>query len=172
MKRVLVLLLFCGLAAWCPAAESAAPKPASPPASTAARPATPPAQVITGAHHQWDFLTIGFWFDVPRSTSYMDTYGLKVGAPFCSGRGMVKGLETAVFCGATDHINGMQACILAAKSEQVDGMQFSIVNYATSISGLQLGVVNLAAKKSFQIGIVNYIEDAPIPFLPICNFKF
>ena len=178
MKKILTLLL-AGMAVWCWGDGAIVAKPAAQgttsPTVTVAKPATTPAapaSVINGAQNQWDFFTIGFGFDVPNSTSYMDTYGMKVGAPFCSGKGKVRGLETAVFCGATDNISGMQSCILVSKSEKVDGMQFSIVNYATTISGLQLGVVNLASKKSFQVGIVNYIEDAPIPFLPICNYKF
>ena len=160
--------------ATCETKPAACPVKAAP-ATEAAKPACPAssaAVVIRGNDGQWDFFSLALWFDVPYSTSYSNVCGIKIGAPFCSGKGVVRGLETAVFCGATDHIQGMQACILVSKSEKVSGMQFSIVNYATEISGLQLGVVNVSQKKSFQLGIVNYIEDAAIPFMPICNFKF
>ncbi|MCF6177601.1 MAG: hypothetical protein L3J71_17740 [Victivallaceae bacterium] len=121
---------------------------------------------------KWDFFQFGVWFDVPSVTRTSNVYGIKIGAPFCSGQGTVKGIETAVFCGATDSITGLQACIITSVTKRIDGLQFSIVNYAEEVEGLQLGVVNIAKKKSFQIGILNYIEDAAIPWLPIVNFKF
>lgn len=121
---------------------------------------------------KWDFFQFGVWFDIPSITKHSNVYGIKIGAPFCSGDGTVKGIETAVFCGATDNITGLQACILTSVSKQLNGVQFSIVNCAETVEGLQLGVVNIAKNKSFQIGILNYIEDGAIPWLPIVNFKF
>lgn len=120
----------------------------------------------------WDFFQLGVWFDTPSSTADSNVYGIKVGAPFCSGTGTVSGVETAVFCGATDNINGLQACILASVSKHVDGMQFSIVNYVEEVNGLQLGVVNVAKEKGLQVGIVNYIEGGVIPVMIIANWKF
>lgn len=121
---------------------------------------------------KWDFLQFGVWFNTPSATKNSNVYGIKIGAPVCSGRGTVKGIETAVLCGATDNITGLQACILTSVSQQFAGLQFSIVNYAANVDGLQLGIVNIAKHKSFQIGILNYIEDATIPWVPIINFKF
>lgn len=127
---------------------------------------------VSPAPELWDFLEFGFWFDVPSSTKNSNVYGIKIGAPFCSGQGKVNGIETAVFCGATENIKGLQACILGSISKRLDGVQFSIVNYCEEVTGLQLGVVNIAKKKSFQLGIVNYIEDGAIPFMPVVNFRF
>jgi hypothetical protein len=121
---------------------------------------------------KWDFIQLGFWFDVPSSTINTDVYGVKVGAPFCSGRGVVNGIETAVICGATDNINGLQACIILSKAKHLTGLQFGIINDCEKVDGVQLGVVNMAESKSFQIGIINYIKDNPFPWMPIMNFRF
>ena len=121
---------------------------------------------------KWDFIQPCFWFGVPTSTATTDVYGVKVGAPFSSGTGVVTGIETAVICGATDNINGLQACIIFSKSKKLNGLQFSIINYCEEVNGLQLGVVNVAKKKAFQLGIINYIEENAFPWMPVFNFRF
>ncbi len=120
----------------------------------------------------WDFLQFGVWFNTPKATQYSNVYGIKIGAPICSGYGTVKGIETAVFCGATDNITGLQACIITSCSKHLTGLQFSIINYANVVDGVQLGILNIATKQSFQIGILNHIEGAAIPWLPVFNWKF
>ncbi|MDD5699331.1 MAG: hypothetical protein PHH77_12015 [Victivallaceae bacterium] len=155
-----------------PAAVKQLGSETAPEGKITATPAVKPAKAPTVSDDKWDFVEIGFWFDVPSYTANSQVYGVKVGAPFCSGKGVVNGIETAVFCGATDNINGLQACILCSKSKHLNGIQFSIVNYGEEVNGLQFGIVNVAKKKAFQLGIVNYIEGATFPWMPIINFRF
>lgn len=172
MKKVLVgmLLAAVGICSLPAGNDVKTCEKAAVPAATA--PAAASAPSTCAAPVEWDFFQLGLWFDVPSSMTDSLICGIKVGAPFCAGKGTVNGLETAVFCGATDNINGLQACVLASVSKQVDGMQFSIVNYTEKISGLQLGVVNVAKKRGLQLGLVNYIEDGVVPFMIIANWKF
>lgn len=120
----------------------------------------------------WDFFQLGFWFGIPSETEYNDVYGLKVGAPGCGGKGTVNGVETSVFASGTDRVNGVSSSVLVATSKQVKGFQGSIVNYCDDVDGVQLGVLNMAKDEAFQIGIINYIENSPIPVLPIINVRF
>lgn len=169
MKRIIVCaaaVFTFTLQAWTQTPEQNASCSAPPPACHVK------ASTCQTAETEWDFLQFGFWFDVPSSTVDTEVYGIKIGAPFCSGKAYVRGIETAVFCGASDNVSGLQACILASVSKKMQGLQFSIVNYSNEVSGLQLGVLNIAKDKSFQIGILNHIEGAAIPWLPVFNFKF
>ena len=151
-----MLLGALGLCAVGAMAQTPAPAPAPAPADTV----------------KWDFFQLGFWFDVPSSMSKIDVYGTRVGAPFCSGKAKVCGVETALFCGATETVYGAQACVLSSVGKYVDGLQLAVVNYCEKVDGVQVGVVNIATKESCQVGIFNYIEGAPIPVLPLVNFKF
>jgi hypothetical protein len=120
----------------------------------------------------WDFFQLGFWFGIPSETEYTDVYGIKVGAPGCGGKGTVNGIETSVFASGTDHVNGVSSSVLVATSKQVKGFQGSIVNFCDDVDGVQLGVFNMAKDEAFQIGIINYIENSPIPVLPVINVRF
>ena len=119
----------------------------------------------------YDALMFTFWYDNPPSAAYTETYGIKVGVPFGVGA-PVSGLEASVFGSLTDKVDGVQTAIIMTKGQDITGLQFSIVNMVENMCGLQLGVVNVATGKSFQIGIINYIDGACIPFLPVVNFKF
>ena len=46
------------------------------------------------------------------------------------------------------------------------------MNNAKKVYGLQLGLVNLSEDAAFQIGLVNYIKNSKVPFLPILNVCF
>ena len=131
------------------------------------QPSTTPAQKT-----DWDFFQLGFWFGIPSETEYTDVYGLKVGAPGCGGKGTVNGVETSVFASGTDHVNGISSSVLVATSKYVKGFQGSVVNYCDNVDGVQLGVFNMAKNEAFQIGIINYIENSPIPVLPVINVRF
>lgn len=147
-----------------PAAEAKQPGVPAPPV------AAPKALVIPS--EKWDFLQIGFWFGFPSSTNNVKVGGIKVGAPISSGEAGVCGIEAALLCAATDNINGIQTSCIFTKSKVVNGLQFSIMNWGEEVNGLQLGVVNVATGKAFQIGIVNYIKGAVIPWMPVINLKF
>lgn len=119
----------------------------------------------------YDIFQLGLWFDQPTDTKYTDVFGLKVGAPICSGDASVYGIETAVICGATREVNGLSACILWSDVEVMNGIQFSIVNIAKKCTGLQLSVVNYAEDSSFQLGILNYNKNGFLPWFPVINFS-
>jgi hypothetical protein len=133
---------------------------------------TPAPKAQPAEEVEWDFIQLGFWFGVPSQTEYTAVYGVKVGAPMCSGKGQVYGVETAVICGASDNVTGVQACIICSKSKKVVGFQGAIVNICDVVEGLQLGIFNRAKSKSFQIGFINIIEDSSVPFFPFVNFRF
>ncbi|UDQ98150.1 hypothetical protein AAEX28_14360 [Lentisphaerota bacterium WC36G] len=134
---------------------------------------------------KWDFVQVGFLFNVPKITQKVDVYGLKFGLPMCGGDSKVTGIETAVFAGATQRVIGLQACTFASISKHLTGVQFSIVNYCDDLDGIQVGVANFAVEEAmfqfgifnhskgeaFQFGLLNYIEGARVPFMIIFNYK-
>ena len=160
MLMLLGALSLCAVGAM---AQTPAPAPAPAPAKQDAAPVVPP---------DWDSFQPGFWFGVPSSMSKVEAYGLRVGLPFCSGKAKVCGVETAVLAGASDTVYGTQACVLASVAKYVDGLQLAVVNYCEQVDGVQVGAMNIATKQSFQLGLFNYIEGAPVPFTLLVNFKF
>ncbi|MFA6290718.1 MAG: hypothetical protein WC637_02990 [Victivallales bacterium] len=122
--------------------------------------------------NDWEFFELVFIPGVPSSSRYSKIYGIKIGAPISGGSGIVDGLEASLFASMTANVNGFQTAGFYVESQKVNGLQFSIVNSADDVGGVQLGIVNIAQKKGFQIGLVNYIKDGAVPFLPIVNFNF
>ncbi len=164
MKKCILILLAVVFAGTFVIAEaSAADKPAAAPA------AAPAVQADDSA---WDFFELVFFPGVPSYSDDSNVYGIKAGAPVSGGKGVVNGVEGSVFASLTERVNGVQASGLYNDAKEVNGLQFSLVNFASEKGWLQLGGVNVSQGKGFQIGIVNYIKDAWIPFLPIINFKF
>ncbi len=131
----------------------------------------PEKKVCRKKAYSYEIFQLGLWFDQPTDTKYTDVYGLKVGAPICSGDGSVYGIETAVICGATREVNGLSACILWSDVELMNGIQFSIVNVAKKCAGMQLSVLNFAEESTFQLGILNYNKNGFLPWFPVINFS-
>ncbi len=133
----------------------------------------------------WDFVQVGFTFDMPKVTQDIDVYGFKVGLPMSGGPTSVTGIEMAFIAGATQNITGVQACTFASISKNLTGLQFSMVNYCEDVDGMQVGIANFAEKEAsfqfgifnsskgsgFQLGLFNYIEGASVPFMMIFNYK-
>lgn len=128
---------------------------------------TPPAN-----SDKWDFFQLGFWFGVPTQTNATDVSGMKLGIPACGGMGYVYGLETSVCASGTDYVKGVQCSLLLDVSKKVTGVQGAVINYSETVEGLQLGVLNFAKDGAFQFGVLNYIENSPLPYFPICNVYF
>ena len=61
---------------------------------------------------------------------------------------------------------------IGTMSKAIGGLQFALLNFTDRMSGLQLGIVNIAEEQSFQLGLVNVIKNSPLPFFPIINFRF
>jgi len=96
------------------------------------------------------------------------------------GNGAVKvdGAQFVLWAGynLTDNVNGLQMAMLGFNyaNESVNGVQFAILyNYAKNLNGLQFSLVNSCETLSgVQIGLVNIVRQNKIPFMPLINFRF
>ncbi|MDD3885539.1 MAG: hypothetical protein PHI35_01560 [Victivallaceae bacterium] len=120
----------------------------------------------------WDFLSFGVTEDFPSDSAEIPICGVKIGVPICGGNAPVYGVEAAIFYAATKEVEGLKCSLIATNCKETEGMQFALVNFADKTDGLQLGIFNSAKHEAFQIGLLNHIEDAMIPWLPIVNFNF
>lgn len=120
----------------------------------------------------WDFFSVVFYPGVPSSSAYSNTGGIRLGLPVSGGKTAVFGIETAVFCCATKEVRGLQTAPLFCVTTKVVGIQASPVNVAKDVVGMQFGLVNISDNATFQLGVVNYMKNGIVPFLPIINFKF
>ncbi|MBS1370150.1 MAG: hypothetical protein HPZ91_09375 [Lentisphaeria bacterium] len=148
--------------------------------ASAAAPAVAPAgnpdqvtiQTLPPQSYPWSFINLQFFPEVPTEAGYTQTFGVKVGAPVSAGEAPVYGVEASVLWAGTDEVNGLQCSLISCKAEEVTGIQFSLVNMSVKVCGLQLGIVNFADDETFQIGLLNFIENGPVFCLPIVNFNF
>ena len=103
----------------------------------------------------------------------VDVYGFRIGAPVAFGNdSFVAGIELSILAGMSNEVYGLQAAPIFVSADHVEGIQFSVVNIVKKIYGLQLGVVNIAEDVSFQIGLINYIENSALPVFPVINVRF
>ena len=128
----------------------------------------------TTASENWDFVGVAFFPKTPPSTDSIDIYGVKLGLPVSFGdKGKVVGAELSLFASTTKNVKGFQGALLYNEADNIKGLQASpIVNIADEVNGVQAGLINIADDKSFQFGLINYIEGSSVPFFPIINFKF
>lgn len=119
---------------------------------------------------EWEAFQLGIFPSFPPYTKYSNVYGLKLGIVSSGGYGRVYGAEISALTSTTSHIKGTQISVITNICDFIDGLQVSLVNVASlSVDGLQIGLVNYSAGNGTQIGLVNVMPDAPIPFLPILN---
>ena len=55
------------------------------------------------------------------------------------------------------------------------GLQLAVFNKAKTVTGVQIGLVNLASQldDGLQIGLINLVEHGEaFPFMPIVNWSF
>lgn len=123
-------------------------------------------------HDDWDFFELTFFPGVPSDSMDSKVYGVKLGLPVSTGKGFVYGVETSPCACMTQNVKGTQLAPLFNDCANMTGLQASVVNVAKSAKGLQLGLVNVATERGFQIGGINYIKDGLIPVLPVINFSF
>ncbi|GEM_PF-188405 len=86
-----------------------------------------------------------------------------------------KGLQSAAIAIADGDLAGVQfGAVYSHCSGEFNGLQTGLVNYSDEMNGLQLGFVNITRYmgSGVQIGLVNVIQNSPVPFLPIVNAKF
>ena len=85
--------------------------------------------------------------------------------------GDVNGLQMAATTTICKDINGAQFSFVNY-SQKLNGFQASVVNMADGGNGVQLGVVNITNKRGIQFGLVNYIKDGWVPFIPLFNISW
>ena len=120
---------------------------------------------------KWSIFQIGILTGVPTDTLDSAVYGVKLGAPVVTGA-PVAGVEGSVLFSGSCAVVGFQGSLIASDAQEVTGMQLSLVNFVRRCYGLQLGIYNSAEECSFQLGLLNHIEGALIPWMPIFNVKF
>ena len=140
------------------------PPPGNPERVMPPRPLPPPS-------YPWTFINLQFFPGIPTDAECTQTNGVKVGAPITTGKAPVFGVEGSVLWAGTEEVNGLQCSLIACDAKEVTGIQFSLVNMSVTVCGLQLGIVNYASDKTFQIGLLNFVEDGPVFCLPILNFN-
>ena len=99
-----------------------------------------------------------------------DVHGLQTSAVNVSGN--VIGCQPAAILNHSKNMNGVQLAVITNVSDKVTGFQSSLVNSATDVNGMQFGLINMSKGKSLQFGLLNYIDNAAVPLLPLVNFKF
>lgn len=139
---------------------------------SAAEPAAAPVPAGVPQSYPWTFINLQFFPEAPSDAGVTETYGVKIGAPISAGEAPVNGVEASVLWAGSDEVNGLQCSLITCQAEEVTGIQFSLVNMSVKVCGLQLGIVNFADDETFQIGLLNFVENGPVFCLPIVNFNF
>lgn len=71
----------------------------------------------------------------------------------------------------SQELKGGQVSLLANIAKQVDGFQLSLVNVLMRDIGPQIGLVNVAERSNFQIGLVNVNGNSSMPVMILFNFS-
>ena len=93
-------------------------------------------------------------------------------APFSTGETELYGLDISFFGSGSGLAVGAQISGIAVWADTADGLQLAPVTVARRCNGLQFGVVNVAKTGAVQLGLLNYIEDSPLPWMVLCNVYF
>lgn len=120
----------------------------------------------------WDIVQIGIWDGLGPNQNQVDVYGVRAGLPVCGGTTRVIGAEIGILGAATDEVGGFQWGVLAAVSKKISGVALGIFTKSVTVNGVQIGVVNVAKDRSFQVGLINVITDSPLTCFPFVNVKF
>jgi len=114
-------------------------------------------------HDQWTLFQIGFLPDIPSFTAVSNVYGLKLGAPMCSGYGRVYGIEPSLLYSGTRYIGGIQAtfwgtCI----AREVYGIQAS--SFGPSVTNKIIGLQAVGS-----LGMAEEVVGAQIAPVTMCG---
>ena len=127
--------------------------------------------VFSASAGEWDIFSLMFTEGIPAGSAQTPVCGFKIGAPFCGGS-PVYGIEAALLWAASKEAYGIKCSVIATGGEKAGGLQLSLVNFIKAMSGLQLGIVNVAEDSGFQLGLVNIIKNSPVKFMPVINCRF
>ncbi len=151
MKKFYVALI----AALCACSLWAAETPAQP-------------QTQSEISNNWTILQLGFLPGAPTDMLTNPVYGIKIGAPITHGA-PVWGVEASVLYSGSDDVAGIQCSLIYCEAQNVTGLQLALVNFVQSCTGLQLGIINSAKDQSVQLGLINHIENGPLPWSILFN---
>ena len=124
-----------------------------------------------------------WWSGFPQHTKSASP-GFRFGL-FSGGYGWVHNWEAGIFSASTRKAGIQSALILTNSEESAIQLsmlwnnsnqarcQISACNVGISISGVQLGLINIAEEKSIQIGVINIITNKKRAWriLPIFNIR-
>ena len=127
--------------------------------------------VFSASAGEWDIFSLMFTDGIPAGCAETPVCGFKIGAPMCGGT-EVYGLEASLFWSGTEKVYGLKCSVIASGGAKAGGLQLALVNFIDAMSGVQLGIVNVAGDSAFQIGLVNIIKNSPVKFMPIINCRF
>lgn len=147
-----------------------------------------PAQPGTHVRKVVSVFALGVVPPIQTGAETSDVVGLRLGLPYASHHD-VAGLDLGLLATGTsgdfsgiqlafvyNRVDGTMRGVQAAAfnfSDRVRGVQIGLLNGATSVSGVQIGLFNATRTLSgVQIGLGNYVEESPVPFLPIVNVCF
>lgn len=99
-----------------------------------------------------------------------DVHGLQASAVNVSDN--VTGCQPAAIFNYSKDIKGCQLATIVNVSDKINGFQGGLINSATGVTGMQFGLINMSKSKGLQFGLLNFIDDAAVPMLPLVNFKF
>jgi hypothetical protein len=121
-------------------------------------PETPPLE-----RDKWSFFQIGFFPLTPSYTKISNVYGIKLGAPMCSGYGRVYGIEPSLLFSGTRYVNGIQATFWGAcLAREVYGIQAA--SLGPSITGTVYGL-----QADGTLGMAEEVIGAQIAPVTMCS---
>ena len=142
------------------------------------------AQEFVEPEQAFDVLQIGMLRSVVTNQDTTPVYGLRFGLPICGGKAPVNGVDFAIIGSQSDIVNGFQYGTFFTIDKDFCGLRIACVNAGEKTAGVEIAAANLTkestlqigafnmAKKGFQIGIINVMEDAVLPVMILFNFAF
>jgi hypothetical protein len=112
-------------------------------------------------------------------------YGMQLSS-FANVTNVMDGVQVSGITNATNYVAGVQLSpinvsdiaaglqmgVVNIDTKTIKGVQVGVVNFTEKVVGVQFGIVNIAKESGLQFGLLNYIEDGWIPYLPLMNISF
>lgn len=112
---------------------------------------------------QWTLFQIGFLPMWPSFTKVSNVYGVKLGAPMCSGYGRVYGVEPSLLYSGTRYVGGVQATFWGTcLAREVFGVQAS--SFGPSITGRIYGIQAVGS-----LGMAEEVYGAQVAPVTMCG---
>jgi hypothetical protein len=112
-------------------------------------------------------LTVGFMNKVSEDLSGFGVGGINVANENATG------IQVGAANGVNGRFRGLQLAILNINEGTLEGAQFGATNATEDGSGFQLGVYNHATSlKGLQVGLINVNKNGFLPVFPIFNFGY